>query len=657
MNEPEIIVHHREQLAELLTEAVEVEHNLMCCYLYAAWSLRSGEADGLTAPQARHVESWRRTILHVAIDEMTHFANANNLLAALGGRPHLNRPNFPVSPGYHPAGVIVELRRFEAATIDHFVFLERPEGVDLADGEGYARPLPYERATRSDAQMPSVQDYATVGHLYRAIQDGMQKLAAQIGEERLFVGDPTAQLDPSMVQLDGLVAVRDLRSALQAIENIVQQGEGNADNPENSHYRRFCSIRDELAALQAEDPTFDPARAVVRSPVQRKPPVPGGKTWIQAPDSARVLDLCNALYNHMLRLLGVAYDALPARTRAGVVDEAIALMKQLSPLNELLTRLPASADEPHAKAGMSFAVTREIRVPSPRPSTLVLAERTQELAAGARSLAAIDPQLQRTASELDAMARRIEGLPSVDALVEPPAVRKLASVGTLEHSADASIPPRTITDGVETIEGKKLTLHFDTRRCIHTRWCVTGAPDVFIGNVQGPWIRPDAIDVEELAAIAQRCPSGAITYERKDGRPNEAAPKVNMIRIYENGPYAVTAALKVEGEAPRIRATLCRCGASKRKPFCDGSHHEIGFVASGEPPTTEVTPLEARDGDVQVRPQLDGPLLVTGNLEICAATGRTVSKLTRGALCRCGGSQTKPFCDGTHKTIGFKSST
>ncbi len=658
MSEPNLVVHHREQLAELITEAIEVEHNLMCCYLFAAWSLKARTDEGLTDAQLRDVNRWRREITSVAIDEMTHFANANNLLSALGARPHLGRPNFPVSPGYHPAGVVVELRRFDESSLDHFIFLERPEGVDLPDGQGYAPPPAYERRTRADVMMPSVQDYETVGHLYRGIQAGVVALAESLGEERLFVGDPRAQIDPAVVQLEGLVKVTDLASAIEAIENIVTQGEGNADNPENSHYRRFCTIRDQLAAHRAADPGFDPARPVVPSPVQRRPPVPAGKTWIQAPHAARVLDLGNAVYNHMLRMLGAAYGDVVDRTRAGLLDEAIGAMKIVVPLGELLGRLPADEDDPDRTAGLSFAVTREIRHPPAGPALDVLEERSRELALGARRHAEIDPALTQAADALDAMATRLGALPrGVQGSSPAPAAVAPASEAppAQERSADPTIPPRTMVDGVETVEGTALTLHFDHRRCIHARYCVTGAPDVFIGNVEGPWIRPDAIATEALVAVAERCPSGAITYARKDGGPDEAPPKVNMIRIYENGPYAVTAALEVEGEAPRTRAVLCRCGQSKRKPFCDGSHTAAEFRATSEPPAGPSETLEQRDGPVTVRPAPDGPLLVNGNLEICVAAGRTVAKTTRCALCRCGASSTKPFCDGTHKKIGFKS--
>ena len=131
--------------------------------------------------------------------------------------------------------------------------------------------------------------------------------------------------------------------------------------------------------------------------------------------------------------------------------------------------------------------------------------------------------------------------------------------------------------GVEEIEGKDLTLLFDSRKCIHSRFCVTWAPKVFLANVQGPWIHPDAMEVERLVEIAHVCPSGAIRYRRKDGKANEAAPLVNLITIRENGPYAVRADMQLNGQRGVFRATLCRCGASKNKPFCDGSHNEVEF--------------------------------------------------------------------------------
>lgn len=208
---------------------------------------------------------------------------------------------------------------------------------------------------------------------------------------------------------------------------------------------------------------------------------------------------------------------------------------------------------------------------------------------------------------------------------------------------------------IEEARGKRIVLRFESRRCIHSRQCVLGAPSVFRANVQGPWLEPDAIPAEDLVAIAHTCPSGAITYERLDGGPAEAAPPVNVARIRENGPVAIHAAIAIEGHGTMFRATLCRCGASKSKPFCDGSHVAAGFVATGEPETQPSEPLAVRGGALTVTPFPNGPLGVRGPLEICSGTGRTVHRTNRAALCRCGSSANKPFCDGTHARIGFKS--
>jgi CDGSH-type Zn-finger protein len=165
----------------------------------------------------------------------------------------------------------------------------------------------------------------------------------------------------------------------------------------------------------------------------------------------------------------------------------------------------------------------------------------------------------------------------------------------------------------------------------------------------------DATSTEGLVAVAQNCPSGAITYRRKDAGPEEAAPPVNLVQVRENGPLAVRGDLTIAGEAKGFRATLCRCGQSKNKPFCDGAHNVAKFAASGEPATGDVTALAVRNGPLDIRPQTNGPLLVKGNMEFISGTGRTFCKAEGAMLCRCGASGNKPFCDGSHARVGFKS--
>ena len=207
---------------------------------------------------------------------------------------------------------------------------------------------------------------------------------------------------------------------------------------------------------------------------------------------------------------------------------------------------------------------------------------------------------------------------------------------------------------VQEYRGEKIVVRFDGEKCIHSRNCVLGRPEVFQANVPGAWIKPDNAPVEALVATALACPSGAITYERIDGGIQEAAPPVNVVRLRENGPLAIHADLRIGDATTQLRVTLCRCGVSKNKPYCDGSHVAANFQCTGEPLAQPSEPLAARNGVVALTPKKDGPLYFSGNLELVSGTGRTINRMQEAWLCRCGESKNKPYCDGTHKKIGFK---
>jgi CDGSH-type Zn-finger protein/uncharacterized Fe-S cluster protein YjdI len=210
-----------------------------------------------------------------------------------------------------------------------------------------------------------------------------------------------------------------------------------------------------------------------------------------------------------------------------------------------------------------------------------------------------------------------------------------------------------MSEPLQEYRNKRIVVRFDGKKCIHSRFCVLGRPYVFVPNAPGAWIQPDYASPEAVAEVAHNCPSGAITYERLDGGPQESAPKVNVLRVRENGPLAFHADMEIQGSGIAYRATLCRCGASQNKPLCDGSHTAIKFTASGEAPTQDSAALAQRDGKVTVTGAKNGPLLVKGNLEVVTGTGRTILRTQSTALCRCGGSANKPYCDGTHSKIGF----
>lgn len=646
-----VLTPTREQLIHSLYEAAEVEHNLMCTYLYAAFSLKDGEAEGLNQEEAAAVARWKRAILDVAIDEMGHLAAVWNITAAVGGAPRFGRTNFPLDRGYLPAGIVVKLAPFNADVLQHFVHLERPKESNEPEGNGF-EVRPFVRAPASPKLTPMPIDYETVGEFYDVLELGLKVMAEKLGEKELFCGDPALQLSAQEVDLGGAKPVLCLKTALEACEAIVTQGEGASGDHPDSHFNKFLAIRTEFAALKQKNPNFTPAHPAAHNPVLRRPPTPEGHVWIDDPQASAVVDIANSCYQLMLRLIGYAYATpSPSPEKSLAVDLGIDLMKALTMLGESAARRPAGKDNPNCNAGVSFTALRDA-APLPRgpSSRRFFVERMAELAQGAAKLDQADQRLARAAGLLRALATRakhFEVMPD-ESVASPAAAPPQVSTPTPAATS--------IADGVEHVEGKAIDINFHTKLCIHSRYCVTGAPRVFLANVEGPWIHPDDMDVEELAAVARNCPSGAIQYKRKDGAPDEQAPPVNLIRVLESGPNAFRGELRIDGEPISFRATLCRCGASKNKPYCDGSHHEIHFEASGEPPTGDKTAmLEVRDGPIDIAPQTDGPLMVRGNIEIVSGTGRVVARMNAARFCRCGHSQNKPFCDGTHAKIGFKS--
>jgi CDGSH-type Zn-finger protein/uncharacterized Fe-S cluster protein YjdI len=644
-----VLTPTREQLIHSLYEAAELEHDLMCAYLYAAFSLKDGEAEGLSADEAAAVARWRRTIIDVAIDEMGHLVAVWNITSAVGGAPRFGRTNFPLDPGYLPAGITVKLAPFNPEVAQHFVHLERPKGSEELEGKGFEPVRNFKRAALTPKLTPMGIDYDTVGEFYDVLERGLKIMADKLGEKELFCGDPALQLSPSEIDLGGAKPVLCSKTAVNACQAIVTQGEGAREDQPGSHFNKFAAIRSEYAALRKKNPNFTPAHPAAHNPVLRRPPNPEGRVWIDDPEASAVVDVANASYQLMVRLIGYAYGVPgPSAEKSLAVDLGVELMKALAMLGESAARRPAGKDNPGCNAGVSFTALRDA-APLLRGSSSrrFFVERMAQLADGAAKLDQNDQRVARAAGLLRALAVRARKLETMTD--EPvPATAALASVATAGASSMA--------DGVEHVEGKAIDINFKAKLCIHSRYCVTGAPRVFLANVEGPWIHPDDMDVEELAAVARNCPSGAIQYRRKDGAPQEQPPPVNLIRVLEAGPNAFRGDLRIDGEPIGLRATLCRCGASKNKPYCDGAHHDIRFDASGEPPTGEKTAmLEVRDGPIDIAPQTDGPLMVRGNLEIVSGAGRVVARTNAARLCRCGHSQNKPFCDGAHAKIGFKS--
>ena len=351
--EAPLVIEHREALYYMLCEAAELEHGIMCQYLYAAFSLKQSEDEGLSPQEAQAVQRWRKRVSHVATQEMLHLALVQNLLAAIGGAPHLSRPNFPHPASHYPAGVHLALLPFGEPALQHFMFLERPEGMDLNDAEGMAAFGRSAPAMQQGEIVPRSQDFKTVGHLYRSIETGIAHLADKFGERRLFVGPPRAQATQQYFDWPELIAVTDAASAQQAIDEILEQGEGNRGPWRASHFGQFVDILDEYIQLREANPAFDPVRPVVTvnvRPSERDTGVP----LVTDPLTRQVMDLFNVSYEALLLMLQRFFahtEETDAQLKA-LADATVNLMFQgIKPLGDLVTTLPAGPEYPARTAG------------------------------------------------------------------------------------------------------------------------------------------------------------------------------------------------------------------------------------------------------------------------------------------------------------------
>jgi CDGSH-type Zn-finger protein/uncharacterized Fe-S cluster protein YjdI len=520
-------------------------------------------------------------------------------------------------------------------------------------------------------------DYETVGAFYQHLTQNLKTFVARVGEKEAFCGDRNLQISRKELDFQGCDPVFCSITATKAFDAIVSQGEGAESETADSHYCRFLEIRDELRELKAANPAFSPAWPAAVNPVLRRPVRQGARVWLENEDTAATVDLANSAYMLMLRLISHSYLVpRPHPDKALCIDLALGLMRAVTPLAERAARLPAGPQSPHCNGGMSFTALRESAPLPPGVSAgRFFVERARELMEAAQRVAASgDPRAVQALRVLGDLAQRAErrfaeleqlapaqlsagivaSAPMAAIAGATPTLAKERAGAAVIEPGNVAPMPRTVDD-VDYIEGRDLTLIYEGKKCIHSRFCVTWGPKVFIANVKGPWINPDAMSTDALTEIAHVCVSGAIRYRRKDGQPDEGAPPVNLISVRENGPYAIRADIRLAGGPPaNYRYTLCRCGASKSKPFCDGNHVN-GFSAGGEPPTGKADMLPVRDGPLEITPTTDGPLQVRGNMEIISGTGRVVARLETARLCRCGASNTKPFCDGSHERVGFRS--
>ncbi len=420
-------LEHREALIYTLGKAAELEHLVMLQYLFAAFSLKQTVDEGLTPETLGAVQRWRSTLLEIGAQEMLHLALVQNLLTAVGAAPRFARPNFPMRAYAYPAGVRIELMPFGEAALRHFAFLERPDGMAVDDAEGFeaiaqAVALPHDER---DEIVPHLQEFDTIGQLYRSIEAGLVYLDGRLGSARLFIGPPSAQATEEHFRWPELVAVTDLASARRAIDTIVEQGEGARGEWRDAHFGRLMSILDEFLELKQADPGFEPARPVVAANV--RPQSTGVVVpLITDPGTTRCMDLLNVTYEVLLQLLSRYFahtDESPEQLEV-LANVSVGLMYSvIKPLGTVVTTQPVGPDLPGATAGAGFELFYEVDylLPHQEAAWVLMEERLRDAAAFARrcgelcTLALMEPlakvarSLERYADELQAASPRVQG--------------------------------------------------------------------------------------------------------------------------------------------------------------------------------------------------------------------------------------------------------
>lgn len=125
------------------------------------------------------------------------------------------------------------------------------------------------------------------------------------------------------------------------------------------------------------------------------------------------------------------------------------------------------------------------------------------------------------------------------------------------------------------------------------------------------------------------------------------------VRVLQDGPLELRGPLLLAGQPCGEEAWLCRCGCSADKPWCDGSHKTSGCVLTGDPPRRGGTALPETPAPVDLSPQPNGPIKATGPMVVLNDAGEATDRTVQAFFCRCGKSAKQPYCDGTHRRVGF----
>ncbi len=393
----------REELIGALHEASEIEHGLLVQYLYAILTMKRRLDEGLTPRQQMLARSWQSSMLRVAREEMAHLGIVSNLLASIGAGPWFDRPNMPLETGYYPFPF--DLQPFSDEALYRFLVFELPRGMGLPPKPGED---PRAGALLSAvAPAPDPLEYEFVGELYAKIAAGFQA----IPEDELFIGPPEAQMEWRNIG-DGIPAITTRARALEAIDFIVEQGEGSSQIVETAHFARFQAIRIEYF----DQGGFAASRPVPVNPATRQfPEVSGPVTLIENEQSIFAAETFNAVYGVMLLLLSQSFAMAPGNQAQIALRLALQrasgqiMSVAVRPLGEIVSEMPLADPSAAERAGPCFEVYGDVSAsPYPEAQWAILFERFNRSIDACRELGTEIPRAALVAETLGYLRRNLE---------------------------------------------------------------------------------------------------------------------------------------------------------------------------------------------------------------------------------------------------------
>jgi CDGSH-type Zn-finger protein/truncated hemoglobin YjbI len=488
--------------------------------------------------------------------------------------------------------------------------------------------------------VPRGQDFATVGHLYRSIERGFADLAQKYGEDELFAGPPRAQATATDFGWPELVAVTDLASAQRAIDEILEQGEGPRGEWTNAHFGQFVEILEEYIALREANPAFDPVRPVV--PVNVRPAERDTDIALATdPVTRRVMDMFNVSYEILLLMLQRFFartEETPAQLKV-LSDGTIALMLgALKPLGDLVTTLPAGPEYPGRTAGPSFELFYESDyvLPHRQAAWILLTERLRQAADFCEPGGPCDPAVT---DRLGAIRAALEGIADTLAVHLPPRYTpdptppedRAHLLARAQAFYQTSQPPALATTSAPP---ELAALLAGAYRAVQAPQTAPRAAARLVDSV----LRPLASTLPALGESPQ--PASPSTPQPQEPLTSTESHS----SLWDLAVTATTLRARIGTGAPpgllEAVAALQDLAIQETQPGDRPARiADLGQLQRELPPAI----MTARNG----------PYLVTNVTTVRTPLGGETPVPPTLALCRCGASAIKPFCDGAHATSGF----